>query len=198
MLISNFVKLNRSLRRAVFAALIAIGAIAIYNWTVDPYMTCLMAAQRYESAADKIARKKKAISEAIEIRKRELQELDRQSNQLHDMLFTPDKAREFFSDLPTVAQQAGCEFISLNFIDKEQSSTDKQYEIVTDLVTKSVVLSVIGDYANIINLMERLQPRTQKVWVDSINIRTPNDGSDYPVCEIAVNVFTIQKKEVGL
>jgi hypothetical protein len=197
MLINNLAQLNRSSRRAVFAAIILIGAIAIYNWTVDPHTTCLLAAQRYESAVARIAEMNKVISSEVEVRRRKLKELRKQSTQLQNTLFSPNKAREFFSDLPTVAQMAGCEFISLNFIDREQSSKDNQPKIETYVVAKSVVLSVLGSYENIIRLIEKLQPRTQNVWIDSVNMRAPDDGSDSPVCEITITVYTIQEKETG-
>ena len=198
MLINNLTKVNRSSRRAVFAALVVIGAVAIYNWTVTPYTAFLLAAQRYELAAGKIAEEKKLVSNAVEVRKKKLQELLEQSTQLQNMLFTPDKARGFFSDLPITAQQSGCNVTSLNFIDRERSSKDKQSDIVTDVVAKSLELSVLGAYENIIKLIEKLQTHTQNVWIDSVNMRTPDDGSDSPVCEITVTVYTIQKKETGL
>jgi hypothetical protein len=197
MLISNLAQLNRSSRRAVFAAIMVIGAIAIYNWTLEPHTTCLLAAQRYESAVAKIAEMNKVISSEVEVRKRRLQELREQSTQFQNAMFSPNKAREFFSDLPTVAQQTGCEFISLNFIDREQSSKDNQPKTDIYVVAKSVVLSVLGTYENIIKLIEKLQPRTHKLWIDSVNIRTPDDGSDSPVCKITITVYTIQEKEAG-
>jgi isopentenyl diphosphate isomerase/L-lactate dehydrogenase-like FMN-dependent dehydrogenase len=197
MLINNLTKLNRSSRKGVFAALAVIGAIAIYNWTVAPYTACLLAAQRYESAVGKIAEKNKVINKAVEVRKRKLQELREQSTQLQNTLFAPDKAREFFSDLQVIAQQGGCTVNSLKVIDRERSDKDKQSEIAMDVVAKSVVLNVLGAYENIIKLIEKLQTRTQKVWIDSINMRTPDDGSDYPVCEITITVYTIEEKETG-
>jgi len=198
MLIDNLTKFNRSSRRAVFGALVVIGAIAIYNWTVAPYTACLLAAQRYELAVDRLAEENKLISSGIEVRKRKLQELREQSTQLQNMLLAPDKAREFFSDLPTIAEQAGCIVNSLNFTDRERSGKDEQSDITTDVVAKSLVLSVVGAYDNIIKLIEKLQTGTQSVWIDSLNMRTPDDGSDSPVCEITITVYTIQKKETGL
>ena len=53
MIIGNFAKLNRSTRDSVFAALIVIAAIAMYNWIVAPHVDYLFAAQQYEFAIEK-------------------------------------------------------------------------------------------------------------------------------------------------
>jgi hypothetical protein len=197
MLIDNLTKMNRSSRRAVFAALVVIGAIAIYNWTVAPYTACLLAAQRYESAVGKIAEKNKAISNTVEAKKGKLQELRKQSDQLQNTLFAPDQVREFFSDLQMYAEKADCAVNSLKVIDRQRSEKDKKPEIATDVTAKSVELNVLGAYENIVNLIETLQGHTRKVWIDSLNMHAGDDGSDYPVCEIIITVYTIQDKETG-
>ena len=61
MLTDNLAKLNRSSRNSIFAALIVIAGVAMYNWIVSPHVTYLYAAQKYDSAMDKIVEKNKAI-----------------------------------------------------------------------------------------------------------------------------------------
>jgi len=187
MLINNLAKLNHSSRNAVSAALIVVAAIAMYNWIVAPQATCLSAAQRYESVMGNMVKKNKAISNAVKTKKKELQELRDQLTEFKSGLFTPDKAREFFSDLQVISEQAGCTVYSLNF--SEPSPKDGESENTSGVVAKNAVLSVVGVYKNIIRLIERLQARAQKVRIDSVKIQTLDYDSDQAKCDITITIY---------
>lgn len=194
MLIDNLAQMNRSSRTAISAALIIIATIAMYNWIVAPHATYLFAAQRYEYIVDDIAKKSRVIRSTIEIRERKLQELREQLAKLQTTLFGHDKAKEFFSDLQAISEQAGCTVYSLDFTE----SGRRQSEDKSGIVAKGVVLSIIGVYGNIIRLVERLQARTQKVWINSVNMESLNDDSAQLKCNITITIYTIQDKETTL
>ncbi len=198
MLINNLTKLNRSSRNAASAALIVIAAIAMYNWIVAPQATCLSAAQRYESVMGNIVKKNKVIVDTVKSKKKKLQELRDQLARFQSILFTPDEARDFFSDLQAISEQAGCTVYSLNFITGKLSPEDGRSENTSGVVAKGVVLSVVGVYKNIIKLIERLQARTQKVWIDSVNMQILDHDSAQPKCNITITIYTIQDKETTL
>lgn len=198
MLINNLAKLNRSSRNAASAALIVIAAIAMYNWIVAPQATYLLAAQQYESAMSNIVKKNRVISNTIEVKRKMLQELHDQLAQFQSTLFTPDTAREFFSNLQAISEQAGCTVYSLNFITSEPSPKGRESENTSGVVAKSVVLSVVGIYKDIIKLIERLQARTQKVWIDSVKMQILDHDSAQPKCDITITIYTIQDTEATL
>jgi hypothetical protein len=75
MLSQNRIKSIRSSKNAVFAALVAIGAITLYNQIVTPHVNYLRAAQRYESVIDELARKNQTINNNVTAKKKELEEL---------------------------------------------------------------------------------------------------------------------------
>ena len=64
-------------------------------------------------------------------------------------------------------------------------------EDTSGIVTESAVLSVVGAYRNIAKLMERLQSRTQKVWIDSVQVQTLDYSSDQPKCDITITICVI-------
>lgn len=195
MLIDSLAKLNSNSRNAISAVLVVIVAIAVYNWIVAPHVTHLSAVQRYESVVDDVVKKNKILSSAVSTKKKKLEQLHEQFAQLQGSLFMIDQAKEFFSDLQAISVQAGCTVYSLNLVTSEQNSQDGQAETTSGIVTKSAVLGVIGAYGDIIKLMEKLQAREQKVWIDSVRMTSLDDASDQLKCDITVTICTIQDKE---
>ena len=200
MLIDNFAKLNRSSRRAVSAALIVIAAIALYNWFVAPHADCLFAAQQYLSVTDNIAKKNKDISNTVKIKRDRLQELLQQLAQFQSTLFTPKQAKEFFSDLQVISEQAGCTVNSLNLMVDNKSSEDSPFKDITEIRTNSAILSVVATYGDIIELIQRLQDRDQKVWVKSIEMENFESDPTHTLlgCDMNITIYTVQNMEAVL
>ncbi|HUU19912.1 MAG TPA: hypothetical protein VMW72_22360 [Sedimentisphaerales bacterium] len=199
MLVDNLTKLSRSSRNAVSASLILIAALAMYNWIVAPRTNYLLAAQRYDFAMDNVVKKNKTIDNRVKVKKKKLQELLEQSAQLQGTLFTFDQAREFFSDLQAISEQTGCIVYSVNLISNNPNPIkDGQLQDTAGIVTKSAVLSVVGVYKNITRLIERLQSRTQKVWIDSVKVQALNNNSDRPRCDITITICALTDKEPAL
>jgi len=199
MLVDNLAKLRSSSRNAVSASLILIAALAMYNWIVAPRTNYLLAAQRYEFVMDNMVKKNKTIDNRVNIKKKKLEELREQSAQLQSTLFTSDQAREFFSDLQAISEQTGCIVYSVNLITNNPNPIKGgQLQDTAGIVTKSAVLSVVGVYKNVTKLIERLQTRTQKVWIDSVQLRTLDNRSDQPRCDITITICALADKEPAL
>lgn len=190
MLVKYLVKANRSTRHAVSASLIVIAILAMYNWLVAPHIAYLSVVHGYESVMTKLVNKNKIIGNQVKIKTKKLQELQEKSAQFQSTLFTPDKAREFFSDLQTISEQTGCMVHSINMI--KNNPNKKESENSSGIVTKSAVLSVVGLYKDIPRLIQRLQSRSQKVWIDSIKVLTVEYNSDRPRCDITITICEIQ------
>ncbi len=200
MSVKHLAKLKHSTRNAALTSLIVIAslAIAMYNWIVAPHAAYLSAVQGYESVMSSIVKENKLISDRVDIKRKKLQELREKSAQLQSTLFTPEKAREFFSDLQAISEETGCMVHSVNLISNKPNPKDKQSEDTSGVVTKSAVLSIVGVYKDIARLMKRLQARTQKVWIDSVTVQTLVYGSDRPRCDITITICEIQDKEDAL
>jgi hypothetical protein len=192
MLVKHLVKLNHSTRHAVSTSMIVIALLVMYKLLVAPHVAYLSVVQGYESAMTNLVNKNKIISSKVKVKRKKLQELQEKSAQLQSTLFTSDKAREFFSDLQAISEQTGCVVQSLNMIKK--NPREKQSEDTSGIVTKSAVLSVVGLYKDIPRLIQRLQARTQKVWIDSIKVLTVEYNSDRPRCDITITICEIQDK----
>lgn len=191
MFVENIAKLGSSTRNATSLALIVIVAFAMYKWMVTPQAVYLSSAKGYESAVDKIVEENKSIMLRIEGKKKQLQKLLEQSDQLLSTLFTTEKANEFFSDLQIISEQQGCVVNSVNLIIDKQSLENKNLGIMT----KSTALSVMGVYRDIAKLLQRLQSRTEKVWIDRIELQPLDPGSDKALCDLTITICQIIDKD---
>jgi SMC interacting uncharacterized protein involved in chromosome segregation len=191
MLVENLAKLGNTARNATSASLIVIAALAMYKWTVTPQTAYLSAARGYESAMGKVVEQNKGVTRQIEIKKKELQALRENSDQLQSVLFTPDQAKEFFSDLQVISEKAGCAVYSRNLLTDRIDPENERLGVVT----RSATLSIVGVYRNITNLLESLQTRTQKVWIDSIELRILDPSSDKAKCDLTVTICQIMDKD---
>ena len=191
MLVDNLAKMSRSVRNATSASLIVIAAFAMYNWTVTPYVTSLSSAKTYESVMDNLAKESKIIATKNEIKRKNLEKLRGQSEQLLSMLFTPDQAREFFSDIEIISGQTGCVVHSINLLTSKKRN---EYEHL-GIGIKSAELSVVGLYGDIAKLVGRLQSYSQKVWLDSIELRVVDYGSDTVGCSLTITIYEIVDKD---
>lgn len=192
MLINYLAKLNSTARNATSASLIIIAAIAMYRWTIIPQSSYLSSARGYESTMNNVIEHNKIINIQVEAKRKELQVLRENSTQLQSVLFDPEEAKEFFSDLQVISEQSGCAVQSTNFITEKANTESEQLGIET----RSAVISVVGIYKDIETFIGRLQARAQKVWIDSIRMQTPDQNSDNVICDLTVTIYQITDKDI--
>jgi Tfp pilus assembly protein PilO len=187
MLVQNLAKVKRSNRNATAASLVIIAAFAMYNWAVTPHSANLSSAKAYESVMDNVAKQRRIMATKVEIKRKTLKRLSEQSEQILNMLFTPDKAREFFSDIEVISVETGCIVEGINFINHAQKSEYRDFGIRL----RSAELNVVGLYTDIAKLIRRLQTRSQKVWFDALELKSIDYSSDKVRCRLTVTICEI-------
>jgi len=192
MIFKHLVNLSHPTRYTALVSLVMIALLVMYGRFVEPHIAYLSTVQGYESAMNSFVNKNKFINKKVEIKRKKLEELQEKSALLESTLFTQEKAREFFSDLQAISEQAGCIVQSVNMLKK--NTKDKQLEETSGIVARSAMLSVVGLYKDIPRLIKRLQARTQKVWIDSIKLLTLEYNSERPRCDIVITICEIQDK----
>jgi Tfp pilus assembly protein PilO len=194
-LIDNLVKLSSGSRNAISAVLVIITTVMLYKLIVLPHVVYLSSVKQYETVLSELVKASKVARSAVIIKKKKLKELGGQFANLQNALFTVKEAKEFFSDLQAISEQAGCVVYSLNFITGGQRSEAGQSEDASGIIANSAALSIIGGYSDLIKLLERLKARPQKVFIDSFKMAGHNDGSGRLRCDMTIKIYTIQDKE---
>lgn len=195
MLFEDISKLNRSSKNAFSAVLIMIATIAMYHQIVTPQAAYLFAEQRRETIVDNIVKKSRIINNEVSVKREKLKKMKEQFSLLQSTLFIPDEAKEFFSDLQTISEEAGCTVYSLNLIAGGPVSDKERSGNTTGIVANSAKLSVFGVYSDIINLIERLQARTQMVLIDTVQIEILDYNSSRIKFDMTITIYTIKVKE---
>ena len=191
MLVDKLAKIGHSRRNAALASLIVIAAFAMYNWTVTPHAASLSSAKAYESIVDNLDKQHKLITIKVKVKQKELEQLQQESVQLLNALFTPDEAREFFSDIEVISEQTGCSVHSINLFTSDEGNEQRHLGIRT----RSAELSVVALYRDIAQLIRRLQARDKKVWLDSMKLRAISATSDKVACSLTITICETTDKD---
>lgn len=197
MLSETQIKSIRSSKNVVFAALVIIGAVALYSWTVTPHVNYLLASQRYASVVSRLVKKNGVVCANAKIKKKKLKELEDEFKDIHVKLFDPVEAEEFFSDIQAVAEQTNCVIYSLSFSPTNTASETKQKEVSSNISAKHAILSVAGKYKDIATLINILQDRPKRVWTDSISIEPAGRASGLLKCDMTVRIYVINNQTRG-
>ena len=197
MQLHDFAKLDRRTRSAFFGSMILLGAFFIYGRIVEPPVAYLLALNRYETAIDDLAAKNQAMDSSLKLSRKKLDDLTAQFSQVRNVLYTQVAAEEFFSDLQAISVETECPIYSLTFIGDEPTAEVKQVEQALGVTSRKALLSVAGMYENIMTLIERLQSRGHKVWVEGVHAEVISDDVVQVNCDIIIKIYTIQNKEAS-
>ena len=195
MLLEKWTKSARSSKNVMLAALVLIGMIAVYNWIVVPHANYLIAAQRHKSVIDVLAKKNEIISKDVIVKRKELEELQGELEQVRISLFDPIGAKEFFSDIEDMAEDTDCIIHSLDVSQARSALKADRSKASSYITANRATLSVVGNYRNIVALMSKLQDRLEQVQIDSVSIKLISSNSNQLKCDITITVYVIQNKE---
>ena len=196
MLPKRWIKPVRSQQNVIIATLVIIAAIGLYNRVITPHRNYLQAAQKYEEAADNLAKKKQIITNNLKIRKKKFTDMEEQLNSGFEMLFEPFEAKEFFNNIQAVTKEAGCIMYSLTFTQTDSESGINDPNANIHITTKGAKLTILGGYDNITALMNKLQENSKCVRIESVKIYSDSSFPDYLKCEMSVTIYITSRKEV--
>lgn len=190
-LLNSYTKLTYSSKNAVLVVACCIAVVAFYNHFVAPHRNCLRAAQTYETLIGTLESKNKIIATYVKTKKKELQQLQHKSQLIDASLFDDVEAKQFFSGIQAAAEQANCIVDSLKFPqDRKRDSTSRPSQAVE---ASRMTLSVTGGYRNIVALINKLQDRPERVWIDSLRIKSTASG--LLRCNMTITVYVMPDKE---
>jgi len=195
--IDNFIKVNRTSRDALLVAVVLVVAVGLYSRFVSPHINCLSAAWRYESVLNGMSDKKSRLLQSVEADRQQLRKLENDVLPLQNSLFSPDTAKQFFSDVQAISARCGCAVRSVKLIEPmggEKPGKDKNESAI---VSKKTQLSIVGNYGDITEMIHRLQSGPEKVWIDSLQMEGVGTGSGLLRCDMTITVYIAAGKEMA-
>ncbi|MBN2138023.1 MAG: hypothetical protein JW720_09460 [Sedimentisphaerales bacterium] len=179
----------------MLASIVLIGTVAAYNWFLSPHVAYLEAAHRYGATADEFAGKYRAMSTGIAKQHQRLSELREELSQTKSQVFDSSGAKEFFSCIEVMAESAGCIVSSLTFKPINAQSGGNNLEGF--ITAQRVKLNILGEYSDLLEMMNEFQNRTELVLIDSISIKLGDSASDILDCEMNIMVYVMQDEEIN-
>ncbi len=182
---------------AMAGALVLIFVYAAYSWLLTPHVASLQASQQYERVVELRAERSQAANQRLRTERARLQELAAEHALFSGWAFDRDKAEEFFNDLEAFCEQTGCVMASLSYLRDGTRRPVARDGDGSRLLwgRRSVALTVHATYGNVIRLIEKLQARPQKVWIDALRMGPSDLGPGRIVCDLVVTIHVNLDKE---
>jgi len=187
MFLEDFAKLNKTFRYTISAALIMIITIGVYNWVISPHTKYLSAAQKYEQVLDERNRTNKLILSNLKIKQTRLEQLKQRFTNLNEIAFTEKEAKNFWSNLKQITEEAGCYFDSLTITNSKQAAEGT-------FTTKSAAVSMSGNFNGITQVIEKINSNPRKIWIDSLQLKTVQQSSILR-CDMTITIYKSTSKE---
>ncbi len=193
-MISDYLKnLRLSKRNVIAAACVPIALVAIYNWFISPQLNYIKAAHKYEYSADMVDKTNKYIDAEIQAGRLRLGRISQEFEQKKQEFFDMESARTFLGGIQSNAEKNKCVVDTLKFQPAQPVANNSNY---IDVKKYQAVLTISGQYHNIVKLLDSLQNRKQKVWIDSIKLHLKDQMSGLLVCDISLSIYTLNVKEI--
>ena len=126
------------------------------------------------------------LNRQLRVAKTRLETLTAEHVLLSGMAFRSEEADEFLSDLATSCEQSGCSVVSLSFMNEQNQNRKDVDQLV---VAKGAVLAIHGQYDSIARLIETLQARQQKVWVDELRMEQSSSDPSLIACRMTITIY---------
>ncbi|MCX5633116.1 MAG: type 4a pilus biogenesis protein PilO [Phycisphaerae bacterium] len=194
-MIFDYIKrINWSKGNIFAAACVLIAMVALYNWFAAPHVQYLMAAQRYETAANEVEKTSKITNAEIQTGQKKLDEISGQFRQKKQEFFGVESARSFLESIQSKVEKNRLFVDSLKFQPPKQITTYDGNSI--DIWQYQVNLTVSGQYQDIVKFLDSLQNRKEKVWIDMISLHLKDQATGSLVCDLSLSIYTLKIKEI--
>ncbi len=195
MLTDKLIKSSPSSRIFASASTIAIVTLLTYSWIVAPQVNYLHAAQQHKAMSGNAEKRTISIKNQIHKNNAELTGLNQYIDEIRDSFFTPNEAKEFFSDLDLIALQSGCNISSLTFMSARSVVPDAGSEHFSSVILKGAEVIFTGQYDTILKFLETLSGYHQRISIGSLLIKpNPNNAEDL-LCSMTITIYLIENKE---
>lgn len=184
-----------SKRNALSIALVVVGAAAMYNWILSPQVGYLLAVQRYQPVADEIAARTGRIGGALDEKRRQWRTLQQELAETRDRFFTREEARVFLGNLQSFVERTGCTVAAADSTSDDRTVQPRGSEGPAPVAASQVDLTVVGQYDQIIMLLERLQSNRKRIWVDSCALKLSDVRSGRLECKLILILHALSDKE---
>ena len=182
------------MRGALWTALLIIGAIALWNWVAGPYVGYLRAVQQLEPVVGHMAEERGRIHGNLDPKLRQVQTMKQELAAIRAGLFRGDEVAECLRNRPALVEQTGCVIVLADLTDGAAGPV-RRADKTDALEVSRAGLTVLGQYEQLITLLERLQSGRRKVWVDSCRVERHDADRGLYRCRLTITIYALAEGE---
>lgn len=175
-------------KRALVAVLFVIGTIAVYNQIVAPQAKYLFAAGQFDTVTNKLKSNQTIVASDIKVKEKQIVELREKLTNFYGQFFTRETGKGFLDNIQTFSDESNCFLVSLRVI--SGANLDAKSGGAEHKTTISMVeLSVVGNFMDILNFVEKVQDRPERVNVCNLTLKTMKEGSSSLKADMAIMIY---------
>jgi hypothetical protein len=129
----------------------------------------------------------------LKLKQKKIGELAGQFDSVKQEFFDVETAKTFLAGIQSQVEKNKCFVDTLKFLPAKQVITADTNNI--DIKEYQVNLGVVGQYADIVMLLDSLQNRQQKVWIDNVKLQLKDPANGYLVCDAVMSFYTLKVTE---
>lgn len=187
--IRKHIGLTSGQESALRRALILAGMIAVGMWTLRSHVAFLGASQRYEHAMGEHEEMSEVVNEDLAAQRRKLERLREERAVFAGMAFRPAEARQFHHELQDLCREAACDIVSLSYSKDENLASYGERDAASTMVLRRTSLTVHGLYGGVVQVLDALQKRPQKVWVEGFHMQILQAKPGWVSCDMKVVIW---------
>ncbi len=194
-MIADHIRMHpQAVRHASSAAVIILGAIALYNWALAPHVGYLQAMQRLEAVVGSVAEEKDRIDGTLEAKVGQWRSLQQELAKLEEGVFPAQEAQTFLQGLLPLVEETGCTVVVADFAghDKTTPIEEPNVPLVVDMFHPSLVVS--GGADQVVALLQRLRDHRPRVWVDSCQCDFSGAGAAQVECSLVLALYAAEDR----
>ena len=177
-------------------AVVIITSMAVYNWAISPQTAYLDAAQHYERVARKTEQKTEILKRGLKRIQSELADVQYLFTNAGKPFFDKRSASEFFSNIESMASNAGCKVDSLSYMAPKEIEFKAVGSDELTTLSRKMQISLTGQYKSITEFIGKLSDNEKKVFLSDLNLETAPDFMTL-TCSMYVTIYMIEDKETA-
>jgi len=163
-------------KRALVVVLFIIGTIAVYNQIVAPHTRYLFAAEQFDTVTNKLKSNQSVVANDIKVKESQIVGLREKLSNFYGQFFTRESGKAFLDNIQTFSDESNCFLVSLRVV--SGANLDAKNRPADYNTTISMVeLSVVGNFMDILDFVEKVQERPERVNICNLTLKTMKEGS---------------------
>jgi len=176
------------------SVLVIIGVLALYTWVLSPHIGYLHAMQQLESAVDRVTEERERICSDRDTKIQRWRTLQRQMAEADEELFSADQAQTFVRGLLPWVEETGCAVVLADFPGDRKAAPAEDPNVPVSIAVSHLNLDAGGQPDQVRALLQRLEQRRPRVWIDSCRFEFSDGYSGRMSCSLVLTIYVVANR----